>query len=611
MSYARALLIVAAITGLCVALRDHLTLVDVAMLLLLGVVAVAARYHRGPSLLSCLASIAAFDFLFVPPYYSFQVHETGYLLTFAVMLVVALTMSRLTGVIREHALESERRGRQASAIAAMITELAGAGSCGSVLEFLVRHINRTVPGEACALTAQQLDGSAGEWEPVARDLLGSLPESAAARMAVETGHSTGPGTGRCDDSDLLIVPLRVGAKSLGLVAIRPAPAAGIPAPDALATAEALAAEGAIALERALLAEQNEQARAEAQAERLRTSLLSSLSHDFRTPLATIEGAASGLLEENNGLTAEGRQDLAETILAESHRMTRMVHNLLNMIRVETGALAVQKSWQPLEEALGVALLRLDEPLKAHAVSVELPPDLPLVPIDELLDRAGVHQPARECRQVHAARHSDRHQRLPPRCRGPHPGGGRWSRDPSRVGGDGVQEVLPGAGATWRGACGRGRSRTDDLAWDRHRARRQDVGRAPRGRGRAVPVYRPARPGRRLRPFQPHSSRCRRMADLQPLVLVVEDEPQMRRFLGTRCALAPIMWWRSARPGRHSPRRRDATRISSFSIWVCPTATGWRSPGRSVGRHVRRSSCSPRGARSGTRSRPSTSGRTTT
>lgn len=384
MSYARALLIVAAITGLCVALRDHLTLVDVAMLLLLGVVVVAARYHRGPSLLSCLASIAAFDFLFVPPYYSFQVHETGYLLTFAVMLVVALTMSRLTGVIREHALESERRGRQASAISAMTTELAGAGSCGSVLELLVRHINRTVPGEACALTAQQLDGSAGEWEPVARDLLGSLPESAAARMAVETGHSTGPGTGRCDDSDLLIVPLRVGAKSLGLVAIRPAPAAGIPAPDALATAEALAAEGAIALERALLAEQNEQARAEAQAERLRTSLLSSLSHDFRTPLATIEGAASGLLEEDNGLTAEGRQDLAETILAESHRMTRMVHNLLNMIRVETGALAVQKSWQPLEEALGVALLRLDEPLKAHAVSVELPPDLPLVPIDELL-----------------------------------------------------------------------------------------------------------------------------------------------------------------------------------------------------------------------------------
>ena len=222
-----------------------------------------------------------------------------------------------------------------------------------------------------------------------------------------------------------------------------------------------------------------------QAERLRTSLLSSLSHDFRTPLATIEGAASGLLEENNGLTADGRQDLAETILAESHRMTRLVHNLLNMIRVETGALAVQKSWQPLEEALGVALLRLDEPLKAHAVSVELPPDLPLVPIDELLieqvfinllENAVKYTPPGTRIAISACR---RDAEVLVQV------ADRWSRDPARVGGDGVQEVLPGAGATWRGACGRGGSRTDDLAWDRHRARRQDVGRAPaRARARS-------------------------------------------------------------------------------------------------------------------------------
>jgi two-component system sensor histidine kinase KdpD len=113
-------------------------------------------------------------------------------------------------------------------------------------------------------------------------------------------------------------------------------------------------------------------------------LLSSLSHDFRTPLATIEGAASGLLEEDGALPPDGRRELAAGILEESRRMTRLVANLLNMVRVETGALAVQKSWQPLEEVVGVALLRLEEQLARHPVEVDLPPHLPLVPVDELL-----------------------------------------------------------------------------------------------------------------------------------------------------------------------------------------------------------------------------------
>src|SRR6266511_4209744 len=110
--YARTMAIMTAATAGCLALRSHLATVDVAMLLLLGVVAVAARYRRGPALLASVVSIAAFDFLFVPPYYTFDVHDTAYLLTFVVMLVVAVTMSGLTGVIREHALEAEVRGRR-------------------------------------------------------------------------------------------------------------------------------------------------------------------------------------------------------------------------------------------------------------------------------------------------------------------------------------------------------------------------------------------------------------------------------------------------------------------------------------------------------------------
>src|SRR5438552_12628061 len=142
--YVPTVVVMAVTTAVCFALRSHLTTVDVAMLLLLGVVVVAARYRRGPSLLASLLSIAAFDFLFVPPYYTFDVHDAAYLLTFVVMLVVALTMSRLTGVIREHALEAEERERRASAVAALNGDLAGATIHGEVVAILARDVNRAV-----------------------------------------------------------------------------------------------------------------------------------------------------------------------------------------------------------------------------------------------------------------------------------------------------------------------------------------------------------------------------------------------------------------------------------------------------------------------------------
>ncbi|HUR95483.1 MAG TPA: DUF4118 domain-containing protein [Gemmatimonadales bacterium] len=368
----------------CLVWRARLTTVDVAMVLLLGVVVVAARYRRGPALLASLLSIAAFDFLFVPPYYTFDVHDGAYLLTFVVMLAVALTMSHLTGQILEHALEAEERASRASAVASLNTELLDATGRDEVLDALVRHVAATVRGPVSTLAAEELERDPAAWTPPTRELLATVPESVAARMAHGGGQSAGPGTPRCTDSEVLVVPLRTATHRFGLVAVRPEPPDRLPLVAEVATVEALADQAALTLERTLLAEQHQQARAEAEAERLRSSLLSSLSHDFRTPLATIEGAASGLIEEGGALTAEGSRDLAATILEESRRLARLVSNLLNMIRVETGALAVQKSWQPLEEVAGVALLRVEEQLAGHEVSVDLPPHLPLVPVDELL-----------------------------------------------------------------------------------------------------------------------------------------------------------------------------------------------------------------------------------
>jgi two-component system sensor histidine kinase KdpD len=376
------LAIMAAVTAPCLLWRSRLTTVDVAMVLLLGVVVVSARYPRGPALLASLLSIAAFDFLFVPPYYTFDVHDGAYLLTFAVMLLVALTMSRLTGQILEHAAEAEARARRAAAAAALNAELPEAARPADVLAMLERHVAAAVGGEVCTLTHEQLEGDPAAWPPATRELLASAPERVVARRASEDGRPAGLGTARCSDADVLVVPLGTPARRIGVVVVRPDDR--VPTTAEIATVEALAEQAALAHERTVLAEQGSRARAEAEAERLRSSLLSSLSHDFRTPLATIEGAASGLLEQDGALPPDGRRELAGSILEESRRMSRLVANLLNMVRVETGALAVQKSWQPLEEVLGVALLRLEEQLARHPVEVDLPPTLPLVPVDELL-----------------------------------------------------------------------------------------------------------------------------------------------------------------------------------------------------------------------------------
>jgi two-component system sensor histidine kinase KdpD len=141
---------------------------------------------------------------------------------------------------------------------------------------------------------------------------------------------------------------------------------------------------ASALERGRLAEQAQQAQIQVESERLRSALLSSVSHDLRTPLSVITGAASALAASDSALAASARRDLAQTILEESQRLNRLVRNLLDMTRLSSGAVRVTKEWQPIEGVIGAALGRLEDALRGRNVDARLPPDLPLVPIDGVL-----------------------------------------------------------------------------------------------------------------------------------------------------------------------------------------------------------------------------------
>jgi two-component system, OmpR family, sensor histidine kinase KdpD len=376
--------LVALTTGVGLALRSRLSTIDLAMLFLLVVVVAAARYHRGPAVLASVLAIAAFDFVFVPPYYTFDVHDASYALTFTVMLLVALVMSHLTARIREQAQEAAARERRTAALLDLDRDLAACKTRRELAQVTARHVGRAADSEVEVVIAEESEPPEGMRDWGSPALFESTEVRVAATWAYQHGEATGMGTAHCAEAEALVVPLRTALGSLGVVAVRPEPHGRRLNQDEHKTVIALTRQAATAIERALLSERSDAARDEAEAERLRTSLLSSLSHDLRTPLSTIEGAASTLLQQGGSLSPDVRQDMAETIVEESRRMARLVSNLLDMVRVETGALAVHKEWQPLEEALGVALLRLDEPLRSHPVVIELPPELPLVPIDELL-----------------------------------------------------------------------------------------------------------------------------------------------------------------------------------------------------------------------------------
>jgi len=380
--YRSATLVVALCTALGAVVFRQLSVTDVAMVYLLGAGLVASRYGRGPSLLAVLLSIACFDFFFVPPYLTFAVTDLRYLLTFAVMLAIALVISGLTLRVRDQAEAARQRERRTGALYAMSRELAAARTQGDVLVIVARHLRSSFGADTLVLIPDA-DGRVASTDAAAGFALDEK-ERSVAQWVFDRGRPAGRSTDTLPAAQGLYLPLRAVGGTVGVLGVRPADTAPLDDPMTVRLLEAFAGQAALALERALLAERAQREQVEVEAERLRTSLLSSLSHDLRTPLASITGAAGALLDEQAPLAPGPGRDLLRTILEEAQRMNRLIGNLLDMIRVESGALRPQREWQPLEEPLGVALIRLGDRLKDRSVRVELPPDLPLVPVDAVL-----------------------------------------------------------------------------------------------------------------------------------------------------------------------------------------------------------------------------------
>lgn len=356
-------------------------LADVVMIYLLGIVLVSLRFGYGPSLLAAVLSVLCFDFFFIPPFYTFAIHDLSHIVTFGVMCLVALVISGLTERVRAQAAAADQREQRTAALYALSRELAAVKRVQDIAEIAARHlfdalalrVSLYVPGS----DRSRVNALSTEAESV-EDKSGLT----AAQWVWEHERPAGAGSEVFPTSRnryLLLSASRGRVAVLSVLAEDPILLNDSENSDYLA---AFANQIASAIERTELASEAQTSQLRMETEQMRSSLLSSVSHDLRTPLAVVTGAASSLLEDAIDVTT--RRELTETILQEAQRLNRLVRNLLDMTRLEAGALHIKKEWLPLEEVVGAALNRMDEALAGRTVLTELPADLPLVPLDAVL-----------------------------------------------------------------------------------------------------------------------------------------------------------------------------------------------------------------------------------
>ena len=381
-SYVHAALGVVAATAVAWVMFPYFAPANLIMMYLIAVIIIANRCGRGPSVVASVLSVAAFDFFFVPPYLTFAVSDFQYLLTFSVMLVVALVISSLAVRVREQAQLARYGERRTAVLYEMSRDLATHRGTANLVQVAVKHLREVFDGQVAIFIAdaekkvrlQRSEQLYFELDP---------KESGVAQWVFDHKERAGLGTDTLPGASALYLPL-VGSSVIGVVAVRPKDTAVLLDPDQLHLLESLVNHVALAIERTRLSEEAQQAHVRMETERMRNAILSSVSHDLRTPLATITGAASSLLDERNPLNPHDRLELSRSIYREADRLDRLLKNLLDMMRIEAGAVQLNKEWHPLDEIVGSALDRLEERLRGHTVKTNFPPDLPMVQIDGVL-----------------------------------------------------------------------------------------------------------------------------------------------------------------------------------------------------------------------------------
>ena len=378
--------IVAAATVASVLLRDTLAPTNLAMIYLGGVVAVAMRCSRWISVTVSFLSVAAFDFFCVPPYLTFAVSDYQYVFTFAGMLIVALVISTQTARLRESAVHVAVREARTEALYRLSSRLAAETRVFEAAR-AAAALAEEVFGARVVIFLPE-DGRLSFSRRTSDRLPVPPSEEAVAQWVFDHGHKAGLRTSVHPEASALYLPLRGARETFGVLAVLPevAPQIGSPmfAPEQQQLLDVFAGQTALAIERTLSQRAAEETRVHMQTEQMRSSLLSAMSHDLRTPLASITGAASTLRSQGDRLPPETKQELLESIFDEAERLSRLVGNLLDMTRFESGGVELRRDFYPLEEIVGTVLQRMERQLEGRAVLTDLAENLPMVFVDDVL-----------------------------------------------------------------------------------------------------------------------------------------------------------------------------------------------------------------------------------
>ncbi len=371
------------VTGIAALMSPYVPVSDLAMVYLLGAVFVAIRAGKVPVFVAALLSVLAFDFFFVPPRYTFYVNSPGYVITFIVMFSVAMIISRLAMKIQNQANTARQRERRTAALYSLSRKLVHERGIDKLSAIAIKHIGEVFSSHVVVLTPDERGAlEVSVTGPITFAL--DQKELSVAQWTFNHGQRAGLGTDTLSGAKALYLPLVAAARTVGVMGVMPLHSGSFFDQEQVHGLESFANQIAMAIDRALLGLEAQEALLKAETETLRNTLLSSVSHDLRTPLAAITGAASTLLQKDVTFETSERQDLLMTIYEEAEHLNQIIRNVLDMTRLEAGAIKVKKEWQPVEEIVVAALNRLSEKLRDRPVKTALPEDLPMISFDPLL-----------------------------------------------------------------------------------------------------------------------------------------------------------------------------------------------------------------------------------
>jgi two-component system sensor histidine kinase KdpD len=408
--------VVALALGIGVFLQRFVGVQTVSLVFLIAVLTSAIAWGLLPALFAAVLSVLAFNFFFLPPLYTFTIADPDNVVALFFFLIVAVIVSNVTAAARTQILIARRRAKTTAELYAFSRKVAGIGTLDDLLWATAYQVSSMLNVRTVLL----LPGEGEEGLAVAS---GYPPEDrldeadiAAARWSWDHNRPTGRGSDTLPGARRLFLPLRTGSGPVGVIGIDRDTPGPLLTPDERRLLDALVDQAAVAIERITLARGLDEARVSAETERLRAALLTSISHDLRTPLAAILGTVSSLRSYAEKYGPAEREELLATLQEEAERLNRFVANLLDMTRLESGAIALRLEPIDAGEIIGAALGRAARLLARHRVEADIAPDLPMLPLDaalfeqvlvNLFDNAAKYAPPGSRIDVRARRRGER------------------------------------------------------------------------------------------------------------------------------------------------------------------------------------------------------------